>query len=415
MDLLHERCAGGDLGKRDCAVCIRVPGKGSRRHQETKRFPTTTAGLLQLRDYLLDKRITVFGMEATGSYWKALYYLLEATDGIEPWLLNAQHIKNVPGRKTDVTDAQWICRLVENGLVRPSFVPPREIRQLRDLTRYRTETVQERSREINRLGNLLEDAGIKLTAVVSDIAGVSALRMLEAMVAGERDPEALADLAVGQLRKKHSELVQVLTGNFNEHHGFMVQILIRAIRDASARIALLEEEIARQIAPFRRQVELLITIPGISTLAAYSIIAEIGVDMSRFPGAEHLAAWSGLAPGNRESAGKRKYAPTRHGDVWLKGTLGMAALCNSRLKGTYLCAQFHHIRARRGDKRAIVAVAHSMIVSIYHMLSTDTPYQDLGPDHFSNRVSHETRRRRLLTQLDALGYEVTLTPRTEAA
>ncbi|MEV4452308.1 IS110 family transposase [Streptomyces mirabilis] len=295
MDLLHERCGGGDLGRRDCKVCIRVPGRGTRRHQEVRTFATTTGGLLELRDWLLAKQITVFGMEATGSYWKALYYLLEATEGIEPWLLNAQHMKAVPGRKTDVTDAQWICRLVEHGLVRPSFVPPAKIRRLRDLTRYRTETCQERAREINRLANLLEDAGIKLASVVSDLNGVPSTAMLEAMAAGERDPEVLADMARGAMRRKHDALVEALQGNFTDHHGFMVTVLLRAIHDADARVALLEEEIERQIAPFRRQVQLLITIPGISTMVAHVMIAETGVDMSRFPTAGHLAAWAGLA------------------------------------------------------------------------------------------------------------------------
>lgn len=408
MDLLHERCGGGDLGKRDCKVCIRAPGKGARRHQEVRTFTTTTSGLLELRDYLLAHEITVFGMEATGSYWKALYYLLEATDGIEPWLLNAQHMKAVPVRKTDVTDAQWICRLVEHGLVRPSFVPPVAIRRLRDLTRYRTETCQERTREVNRLANLLEDAGIKLSLVVSDIAGVSALEMLEAMADGERDTEVLAAMARGTMRRKHGELVEALTGNFTDHHGFMVRVLIRAIRDASTRIALLEEEIKRQIAPFRRQVELLITIPGISTTVAHVMVAEMGVDMNRFPTAGHLAAWSGLAPGNRESAGKRKRAPTRHGNVWLKGGLGVAALAIGRTKGTYLAAQYHRLRPRRGEKRTIVAVAHSMLVSGYHMLANDVPYQDLGPDYFTRRLGEERHRRRLVAQLDALGYDVAL-------
>ncbi|MEU3373521.1 IS110 family transposase [Streptomyces sp. NPDC006660] len=288
------------------------------------------------------------------------------------------------------------------------------IRRLRDLTRYRTETCQERAREINRLANLLEDAGIELASVVSDLNGVSSTAMLEAMAAGERDPEVLAGMARGAMRRKHDALVEALQGNFTDHHGFMVTVLLRAIHDADARVALLEQEIERQVAPFRRQVQLLATIPGISTTVAHVMIAEIGVDMSRFPTAGHLAAWAGLAPGNRESAGKHKRAPTRHGDVWLKGALGIAALNIGHRKGGYISARYQRLRTRRGEKRAAVAIAHTMLVAAHHMLAHDEPYHDLGADHATRRLSEECRRRRLITQLDALGYDVEL-HRREAA
>jgi transposase len=414
MDVLEERCGGADLSKTDVKVCIRVPGTGKRARYEVRTFSTMSDGLLELRDWLVENRITRIGMEATASFWKPLFYLLEATEGIEPWLLNAQHIKTVPGRKTDVKDCQWICRLVEYGLVRPSFVPPRDIRQLRDLTRYRTETVRDRARDVNRLAMFLEDAGIKLSSVVSDITGRSARAMLDALVAGERDPRVLAGLALGSLQGKVPLLTRALTGSFSEHHAFMVASMLRAIDEAEDRIARLSEEINRQLQPLRQQVDLLITIPGISLTLAQVLIAEVGVDMGRFATAGHLASWAGMCPGNKESAGKRQSGRTRHGDTWLKTALFMAGASAARSKGTYLGAQFRRLVPHRGAKRATLAVGHSILVATWHILHDLVPYQDLGPDYFTNRLGKERQTRRLLAQLTALGLDVTVAPREEA-
>lgn len=413
MDVLEERCGGADLSKADVKVCIRVPGAGKRARYEIRTFSTMSDGLLELRDWLVENGITRIGMEATASFWKPLFYLLEATEGIEPWLLNAQHIKTVPGRKTDVKDCQWICRLVEHGLVRPSFVPPRDIRQLRDLTRYRTETVRDRARDVNRLAMFLEDAGIKLSSVVSDITGRSARAMLDALVAGERDPRVLAGLALGSLQGKVPLLTRALTGSFSEHHAFMVASMLRAIDEAEDRIARLSEEINRQLQPLRQQVDLLITIPGISLTLAQVLIAEVGVDMGRFATAGHLASWAGMCPGNKESAGKRQSGRTRHGDTWLKTALFMAGASAARSKGTYLGAQFRRLVPHRGAKRATLTVGHSILVATWHILHDLVPYQDLGPDYFTNRLGKERQTRRLLAQLTALGLDVTVVPRQE--
>lgn len=415
MDVLEERCAGADLSKADVKVCIRVPGTGKRaRRYEVRTFSTMSDGLLELRDWLVENQVTRIGMEATASYWKPLFYLLEATEGIEPWLLNAQHIKTVPGRKTDVKDCQWICQLVEHGLVRPSFVPPRDIRQLRDLTRYRTETVRDRARDVTRLAMFLEDTGIKLSVVVSDITGRSARAMLDALVAGERDPQVLAGLALGKLRGKVSLLTRALTGSFSEHHAFMVTSMLRAIDEADDRIARLSEEINRQLQPLRQQVDLLITIPGISLTLAQVLIAEVGVDMGRFATAGHLASWAGMCPGSKESAGKRLSGRTRHGDTWLKTALFMAGASAARSKNTYLGAQFRRLVPHRGAKRATLAVGHSILVATWHILHDLVPYRDLGPDHFTNRLGKERQTRRLLAQLAALGVDVSVTPQEKA-
>jgi transposase len=414
MDVLEERCAGADLSKTDVKVCVRLPGSGKRARYEVRTFSTMNDGLLELRDWLVENRVTRIGMEATASYWKPLFYLLEAADGIEPWLLNAQHIKTVPGRKTDVKDCEWICRLVEHGLVRPSFVPPRDIRQLRDLTRYRTETVRDRARDVNRLVMFLEDAGIKLSSVVSDITGRSARAMLDALVAGERDPQALAHLALGSLQGKVPLLTRALTGSFSDHHAFMVASMLRAIDEADDRIIRLSGEVDRQLRPLRQQVDLLITIPGISLTLAQILIAEIGVDMRRFATAGHLASWAGMCPGNKESAGKRLSGRTRHGDTWLKTALFMAGASAARAKGTYLGAQFRRLVPHRGAKRATVAVGHSILIAAWHILHDLVPYRDLGPDHFTNRLGKERQTRRLLAQLAALGVDVTVTPQEHA-
>lgn len=411
METLHERCAGIDISKTDVKVCIRVPGPGRRRHREVRTFSTMTNDLLAMRDWLLAEQVTVVGMEATGAYWKPVFYLLE--HDLDCWLLNAQHMKAVPGRKTDVKDAEWIAELVEHGLVRPSFVPPEPIRQLRDLTRYRTEVVRDRSREVLRLEKLLEDAGIKLSVVVCDLTGKSARAMLEALIAGERDPAVLADLAWTSLRGKRPVLAEALTGRFTAHHAFLVRAMLDRIDTATAMEQRLNEQIDRLVVPFRHQLDLIATIPGASLRTAQVILAEIGADPARFPSPAHLASWAGICPGNNQSGTTNKPGRTRHGDPWLKGVLGQIAMCASRTKGTYLAARYRRIAARRGKKRALVAVGHTVLVAVWIMLTRDVPYHDLGPDHFIQALNErgKTRQtRRLIEQLNQLGYQVALHP-----
>ncbi|MFC9911063.1 IS110 family transposase [Streptomyces sp. NPDC127197] len=406
MDVVHERCAGIDIGKADVKVCIRVPGPGKRRRKEIRTFSTMTRDLLAMRDWLLAEQVTVVGMEATGSYWKPVFYLLE--NDIECWLLNARHMKNVPGRKTDVADSEWICKMVEHGLVRPSFVPPRPVRQLRDLTRYRTEVIRERTREAQRLEKLLEDAGIKLSAVVSDLLGKSARSMLEALIAGERNPEVLAEMAKAGMRAKRQILAQALTGRFTDHHAFLARTMLDRVDAVTATEARLSEEITRQLAPFRRQIELLTTIPGVSTRSAEMILAEIGTDMARFASAAHLASWAGMCPGNHESAGKHTSGKSRPGDPWLKNALGLAATAAARSKDTCLASRYKRIAVRRGKKRALVALGHTILTSIWHMLTNDAEYHDLGADYFLQRTGRARQTRRLVSQLNMLGYQVSL-------
>lgn len=406
MDVIHERCGGIDISKADVKVTIRVPGSGKRRRSETRTFSSVTSGLLAMRDWLLAEQVTVVGMEATGVYWKPVFYLLEHE--MECWLLNARHMKAVPGRKTDVKDAEWIARLVEHGLVRPSFVPPEPIRQLRDLTRYRTEVIRERTREAQRLEKLLEDAGIKLSVAVANILGVSGRAMLEALIAGKRDPRVLADLAKGSMRRKTDALIEALTGHFTAHHAFLARAMLDRIDACTAMEKRLDERIDAQIAPFRRRIELLVTIPGVSTRAAEVILAEIGDDITRFPTAADLASWAGVCPGNNESGGRRGPGKTRHGDPWLKAALGQASISASRTKDTYLAARYRRLIARRGKKRALVALEHSILVSVWHMFTRDTAYADLGGQYFLERTGRARQTRRLVSQLNQLGYQVTL-------
>jgi transposase len=317
-------------------------------------------------------------------------------------------MKAVPGRKTDVKDSEWIARLVEHGLVRASFVPPEPIRQLRDLTRYRTEVIRERTREAQRLEKLLEDAGIKLSVAVANILGVSGRAMLEALIAGERDPQVLADLAKGPMRRKTNALIEALTGHFTAHHAFLARAMLDRIDACTTMEKRLDARIDAQIAPFRRRIELLVTIPGVSTRAAEVILAEIGDDIARFPTAADLASWAGVCPGNNESGGKRGPGRTRHGDPWLKAALGQAAISASRTKDTYLAARYRRLIARRGKKRALVALEHSILVSVWHMFTRDTTYADLGGQYFLERTGRARQTRRLVSQLNQLGYQVTL-------
>lgn len=412
MDTLVERVAGLDVHKDTVVACVRVPGPGARRESHTHEFSTTTAGLMALRDWLVAHRVSLVGMEATGSYWKPVYYVLE--DEIECWLLNARHLRNVPGRKTDLADAAWICRLLEHGLVRPSFVPPPEIRELRNLTRYRKAQIEERARESQRLDKVLQDAGIKLSSVASQVMGVSAQAMLRALVAGERDPQALAELAKGTLRRKLPALREALEGRFAAQHALLVGEILAKLDYMEEAIGRLSAEIERVIAPFAAQVELLRSIPGVDRRMAEALIAEIGVDMGRFGSSARLASWAGLCPGQHESAGRQRHGATRKGSKWLRMHLTQAAKAASRTKGTYLSAQYARLRGRRGGARATIAVAHSILVAAFHILERGTPYEDLGADWFIRRRPPERHARTLVHQLEALGFDVQIEERAAA-
>ena len=409
MDVLHERCAALDISKRDVKACVRTPGgrRGQRRSQ-VRTFAATTNALLALRDWLLAEGITLVGMEATGIYWKPVFYLLE--HDLECWLLNARHMKAVPGRKTDVADAVWLCQLAECGLVRASFVPPEPIRQLRDLTRYRTVLTYERTREAQRLEKELEDAGIKLSSVASHLLGVSGRAMLEALIAGERDPAALASLARGRLRVKIPQLAEAMVGRFSEHHAFLCRMHLDRIDALDADIGKLSARIAEALQPFPATLDRLGTVPGIDEQVAEVIVAETGADMSRFPTAAHLASWAGVCPGNRQSGTRRGKAKTRDGNHWLCAALGQAAMAAARAKTTYPAAQYSRFARRLGSRqKALVAVEHTLLTSIWHMLTDGVDYHDLGVDYFIRREPDQTRRR-AIAQLNRLGYTVTLNP-----
>lgn len=411
METLFERVAGLDVHKDTVVACVRVV-EGRQVHEELAEWGTTTNELLGLRDWLEAHRVEVVGMESTGVYWKPVFYALE--DIAECWLLNARHLRNVPGRKTDMADAAWIAKLVQHGLVRPSFVPPKPIRELRNLTRYRKAQIQERTREAQRLDKVLQDAGIKLSSVASDTLGASGRAMLAALVAGSRDPEALADLAKGVLRKKLPALREALTGRFNANHALVVSEILAKLDYLDEAIGRLSDAIDELCRPFEHELELLDTIPGIDRLCAQAMIAEFGVDMSRFGSAERLASWCGVCPGQHESAGRNKTGKTRKGSKWLQMHLNEAAKSIVRSKGTYLAAQYSRIKARRGHAKATVAVEHSIVVAAFHILDRHEPYHDLGADYFVRRHDPERHARRLARQIQALGFDVQLTP-AEAA
>jgi transposase len=408
MERLLERCCGLDVHKASVTACARLPDRGGERVELVQEFPTMTADLLALRDWLEGLGVTHVAMEATGVYWKPVWYVLEG--GFELVLCNAAQVKHVPGRKTDVGDAQWLCRLLEVGLLRASFVPPKPIRELRDLTRYRKTLIRERSREVNRLHKLLEDAGIKPACVASDVLGVSGRAMIEALITGGGDPARLAELAKGRLRAKLPALRRALEGRFNAHHALLAGELLAHLDYLDESIERLSDEITVRLRPFEQQVELLCTIPGVQRRCAEVILAELGPDMSRFPSHRHAASWTHLSPGNDQSAGKRRPGHTRQGKAWLRENLIEAALAASRTRDSYLRAQYDRLRSRRGHKRAVVAVAHSIIVAAYYMLRDNVPYDDLGGDYFLRRERPERRTRRLTQQLEQLGHRVTLEP-----
>jgi transposase len=406
---LVARVAALDIGKASLVCCVRVPheDKPGRRRQEARTFATTTRSLLELRDWLICQGVSLCVMEATSSYWKPPFYLLE--DAVECWVVNARGVKNVPGRpKTDRLDAVWLAKLAERGMLRASFVPPPWQRELRDLCRCRRTLTQERTREKQRAEKLLEDTQIKLSSVISDIFGKSGRDMLEALIAGKRDPCVLADLARGSMRGKKSVLQEALTGHFRDHHGYLLRMMCDRVDALTAQIEALTERVDEVIAPFAHQVAQLDEIPGIGKTGAQELIAEIGADMARFPTAGHLVSWARYAPRARQSAGKNKPGTTGKGNPWIAGALGEAAMGAARTK-TFLGSRYHRLARRRGKQRALVAVGNSLLVIAWHLLSDpDARFTDLGPD-WHDRLAPLRRKRQLIAELERLsGKKVVL-------
>jgi transposase len=412
MEVVYARCCGLDLHQRTVVACRIVPGPDGQPQKAIRTFGTMTAELLALGDWLQAAGVTHVAMESTGVLWKPIYNLLEEQFTLV--LANAQHIQRVPGRKTDVKDSEWIADLLRHGLLRPSFVPARPQREVRELTRYRTTLVRERSAEITRLQKTLEGANIKLAGVASSLVGRSAREMLDALVAGERAPQALAQLARGRLREKRPQLEQALRGQFHAHQCFLVAQQLAHLDYLEEAIARVSAEIAERLRPFEDALTRLQTIPGVGRRGAEILLAEIGTDMSRFPTAAHLASWAGMAPGNHESAGKRRSGKTRKGSPYLRALLVEAGQAAGRTKDTYLAAQFHRLAARRGKKRAALAVGHTILVIAYHLLQRGTRYEELGGRYFEER-DRQVIERRLVRRLEALGHKVTLEPRDPAA
>lgn len=401
MEVMHPRCAGLDVHKDSVVACVRCVSPP--KTQAVRTFGTMTSDLLELGDWLASHDVTHVAMEATGVYWKPVWHLLEGQ--FELILANAQHVRNVPGRKTDVNDATWIADLLAHGLIRSSFVPPTPIQELRDLMRTRKQLVREVAQHSQRIQKTLEDANIKLSSVLSDILTLTGRSILAALVAGEADPEVLADLARGTARKKRAALVEALRGHVSPHHRRMIKVHLDLIDALEAALVDVDVAVGNSCAPISEAAELLKTMPGVSDTVAHVIVAEIGADMTRFPTAGHLISWAGLCPRNDESAGKRRSTRVRKSGTWLKTSLVTAAWAAVRTTGTYLKSQFQRLKARRGPKKAILAVAASMLTAAYHMLRDRVPYEDLGPSHL-DRVDKTKAIKRLLDRLNQLGCEV---------
>ena len=411
MQVIYERCAGLDVHKKSVVACCTFQENGQQ-CKERQTFSTMTPDLVRLRDWLQAHGCTHVAMESTGVFWKPVYNLLE--EHMQVFVVNAQHIKTVPGRKTDIKDAEWIADLLRHGLLRPSFIPPVWQRQVRDLTRTRSTLIQERTRVIARLQKGLEDANIKLTSVVSDIMGISAQQMLHALVKGELSPAAMAEFARGRMRSKREQLVLALTGHLQPHHCVLISEHLIHIDSLDQAMTRLSSEIAERLAPYEDILLRLETIPGMKRRLAETILAEIGPDMTYFPNAAHLASWAGMCPGNRESAGKRLSGKTRKGSQWLRTSLVEAAHAASHCKECYLSEQYHHIAFRRGKKRAAVALGHTLLIIIYHIIADEKEYEELGGNYL-DRLDRQGKEKRLIRQLEKLGLQVSVTPTTPVA
>jgi len=413
VEIIHTSCAGLDVHKATVVACVRQQRGAGKARQQTRTFGTTTAALLELADWLAEEGVTHVAMESTGVYWKPIWNLLEGL--FEMLLVNAQHIKQVPGRKTDVKDAEWIAQLLQHGLLRSSFVPDTPQRQLRELTRQRRQLIQTRASVANRVQKVLEDANIKLASVASDVLGVSGRAMLESIIAGREGPEQLADRARGKLRAKIPELREALQGRVTDHHRFLLRLLLDELTHLEGLIGRVTERITEVLpGPFAEAVTRLATIPGIDERSAENILAEIGVDMRQFPQPSQLASWTGMCPGNNESAGKRRSGKTTKGNRWLRATLVQVAWAASRTKNTYLSAHYRRLASRRGKKRALVALGHTILIIIHTMLKNGTTYRELGGDFF-DRLDHTRLTRSLVHRLERLGHKVSLQPQDSAA
>lgn len=405
MRIVYPRCCGLDVHKKTITACVLIRDAAGDDQQEIRRFGTMTRDLLELAEWLHSSQVTHVAMESTGVYWKPVWNILEGQ--FEVVLVNAQHIKAVPGRKTDIKDCQWIADLLQHGLLRGSFVPPPPIRRLRDLTRLRTSLRQDHTTVANRMQKILEDANIKLASVASDWLGVSGRAILAQLLAGEEDATKLAELSRRRLRAKLPQMQLALQGRMTDHHRWMLRVLWEQLEFLEAQIAKLDAQIHEQLRPYEDAIALCTTIPGIEAVAAANLIAEIGVNMDQFPSAQHLASWAGMCPGNHERAGKRLSGTPRKGNAWLRRSLCQAAWAASHTKATYLAARFRRLAARKGKKRALVAVGHSILVSVYHMLKTKRPYCELGPDYV-DRIKADQLTRYFLKRLEQLGVQVTV-------
>jgi len=408
VEVVYERCAGLDVGKDEVVACVRVPDGAAGRRQELRTYRTFSAGFEAVADWLTEQGVTHVVMEATGQYWKPIWYVLEER-GFALMLVNARHVKLLPGRKIDVGDAAWLCELLEHGLLRGSFVPPAAIRELRDLTRYRKRLIQAHSAECQRIHKTLEDASIRLGSIAADVLGVSGRAMLRALLAGERDPKVLAEMARGRLRSKLPELREALRGRFGAHHALLLRLTLEHVEQLERSITALDAEVDRVIAPFAQARDRLDTITGVGKRAAETIIAEIGVDMSVFPSAGHLASWAGRCPGNNVTGGKRRSGRPTKGNRWLGEVLTECAWAAARSRDSYLAAPFWRLARRIGKKKAVMAVGHSILVVAWHLLANDCDDQDLGGDFFVRRDADRARQR-AVAQLQALGYRVTIEP-----